>query len=132
MPATRLAEAGLHDRAQAFGGDFRADPLPEGADVISLVRVVHDHDDDAALAILSRRLAGAAAGRHAAAGRTDGRNAGRRRVEAYFAFYLLAMGSGRPRRAEELTVLLHTAGFTNVRLLPTRRPMLVRVLVASK
>jgi demethylspheroidene O-methyltransferase len=53
-------------------------------------------------------------------------------VEAYFNFYLLAMGSGRPRRAEELTALLHTAGFTGVRLLPTRRPMLVRVLTATK
>ena len=38
-------------------------------------------------------------------------------VGAYFAFYLLAMGSGRPRRTDELTALLHTAGFTGVRLL---------------
>jgi demethylspheroidene O-methyltransferase len=52
-------------------------------------------------------------------------------VGAYFAFYLLAMGSGRPRRPDELALLLREAGFSRVRLLATRRPMLVRVMVAS-
>jgi demethylspheroidene O-methyltransferase len=52
-------------------------------------------------------------------------------VGAYFHFYLLAMGSGRPRRPEELSEMLQKAGFAWVRLLPTRRPMLVRVLVAD-
>jgi demethylspheroidene O-methyltransferase len=128
----RFQAAGLTGRAQAFGGDFRSGSLPDGADIVSLIRVIHDHNDDAALAILSAAwqalppggtvlLAEPMAGTPAAGG-----------VEAYFAFYLLAMGSGRPRRAEELTALLHTAGFTGVRLLPTRRPMLIRVLTASK
>ena len=48
----RFAGAGLTTRATAVGGDFKADSLPQGADIISLIRVVHDHDDDAALAIL--------------------------------------------------------------------------------
>jgi demethylspheroidene O-methyltransferase len=51
-------------------------------------------------------------------------------VGAYFAFYLLAMGSGRPRRADELAALLRAAGFDGVRLLRTRQPLLVRVMVA--
>jgi len=128
----RFRAAGLNGRAEAFGGDFRTDSLPNGADIVSLVRVVHDHDDDAALAILGAAwqalppggtllLAEPMAGTPHAEG-----------VGAYFAFYLLAMGSGRPRRTDELSALLHTAGFASVRLLPTRRPMLVRVLVASK
>jgi demethylspheroidene O-methyltransferase len=128
----RFGEAGLTCRAEAFGGDFRTDSLPAGADIVSLIRVIHDHDDEVALAILGAAwqalpaggtllLAEPMAGTPAAGG-----------VEAYFAFYLLAMGSGRPRRAEELTALLHTAGFTGVRILPSRQPMLVRVLTASK
>ena len=128
----RFEAAGLASRAKAFGGDFRTTTLPSGADIISLVRVVHDHDDDVALAILSAAwralppggtllVAEPMAGTPQAAG-----------VGAYFAFYLLAMGSGRPRRQEELAALLHAAGFLGVRLLPTRRPMLVRVLLASK
>ena len=48
----RLGAAGLGDRATAVGGDFLADPLPRGADVVSLVRVLHDHDDGGALALL--------------------------------------------------------------------------------
>ena len=32
----------------------------------------------------------------------------------------------------ELVAMLHTAGFTNVRAISTRRPMLVRVLAATK
>jgi demethylspheroidene O-methyltransferase len=128
----RLAEAGLDRRTQVTGGDFRSDALPHGADVVSLIRVIHDHDDQAAIAILQ------AAWRALPAGGTvllaepmaGTRDAGG--VEAYFAFYLLAMGSGRPRRAGELIALLHAAGFTDIRLLPTLRPMLVRILTASK
>jgi demethylspheroidene O-methyltransferase len=51
-------------------------------------------------------------------------------VGAYFEFYLMAMGSGRPRDAAELSAMLRQAGFTSVTTLPTRRPILVRVLLA--
>ena len=43
---TTFSNSSLEGRAEAFGGSFRSDPLPQGADVISLVRIVHDHDDD--------------------------------------------------------------------------------------
>ncbi|WP_428491285.1 methyltransferase [Rhodopila sp.] len=129
---TRFTAAGLDSRARIFGGDFRTDPLPQGADIVSLVRVVHDHDDEAAASILSASwnalpqggtllLAEPMAGTPAAGG-----------MEAYFLFYLLAMGSGRPRRPDELTSMLHTAGFTRVRLMPSPQPMLVRILAAVK
>ncbi|HEX2941236.1 MAG TPA: methyltransferase [Rhodopila sp.] len=127
-----LIEAGLHNRAQAYGGDVRAGDLPQGADIVSLVRVIHDHDDSEAMRILRAAwkalppsgtllLAEPMAGTSAAPG-----------VEAYFVFYLLAMGSGRPRTADELTHMLRTAGFTDVRALASRRPMLVRILVATR
>ncbi len=51
--------------------------------------------------------------------------------DAYFGLYLLAMGSGRPRTAAELTGMLEAAGFARVRECRTRRPMLVRLLVAT-
>ena len=47
-----FAAAGLGDRAQVFGGDFTRDALPGGADIASLVRVLYDHADERALAIL--------------------------------------------------------------------------------
>ena len=49
---TELQKAGLNDRATVFGGSFFADPLPRGADLVSLVRILHDHDDEPAAAIL--------------------------------------------------------------------------------
>jgi demethylspheroidene O-methyltransferase len=52
-------------------------------------------------------------------------------TQAYFAFYLLAMGSGRPRSAEELKEIAQKAGFRRVREKTTARPMMVRVLVAE-
>jgi demethylspheroidene O-methyltransferase len=50
---------------------------------------------------------------------------------AYFGFYLMAMGQGRSRSSHQLTQLLHQAGFSRVRLLPTRMPLQVSVLVAQ-
>ena len=51
--------------------------------------------------------------------------------DAYFGFYLLAMGRGRPRQAAQLTTLLQAAGFVRVRQLPTHMPLLVGLLVAD-
>ena len=51
--------------------------------------------------------------------------------DAYFGFYLLAMGRGRPRSARELTGLLQAAGFGRVRLLPTRMPLQTGLLLAQ-
>ena len=128
----RFAAAGIADRARAVGGDFHSNPLPEGADVVSLVRVIHDHDDDEALALLRAvRRALPADGALLLAepmAQTPGAEA---MGDAYFGFYLLAMGSGRPLTAAELTQLLTAAGFGRVREARTARPMLVRVLVAS-
>jgi len=43
---------GLASRAVIVGGDFLRDALPAGADVATMVRVLHDHDDRPALALL--------------------------------------------------------------------------------
>jgi demethylspheroidene O-methyltransferase len=131
--ASRFEEAGLSGRATAVGGDFLRDPLPPGADVVSLVRVLHDHDDSEVLKILQ--------GVHAALGANgvlvvaepmSGTSGGERVADAYFGFYLFAMGSGKPRSFESLAKLLLAAGFERPTLRPTRLPMNVQVLVASR
>ena len=50
--------------------------------------------------------------------------------EAYFGFYLLAMGRGRPRTPAEIGALLGQAGFAGVRARRTRTPLLTGVLTA--
>jgi demethylspheroidene O-methyltransferase len=114
------------------GGSFLSDPLPEGADAMTLVRVVHDHDDAMVRIIL--RAARAALPQHAAliiAEPMSGTRGAEPITDAYFGLYLLAMGSGRCRTVSELTGLLNEAGFATVRELPTRRPLLTRVLVST-
>jgi demethylspheroidene O-methyltransferase len=132
LAPARLAAAGLADRASIAAGSFFADPLPQGADVASLVRVLHDHDDAAALAILRRAHAALPPGGVLLVAEPLSGTPGAAPIgDAYFGFYLAAMGSGRPRTSDELTALLHQAGFSSVRLVPTRTPMVVRLLVAG-
>jgi demethylspheroidene O-methyltransferase len=129
--ARRFEAAGLAGRAHAVGGDCRTGPLPAGVDIISLVRVIHDHDDEAARAILRTARAALPPGGTLLLAEPMAGTPGAESVGTYFDFYLLAMGSGRARRAETLSDMLRQAGFARVRLLPTRRPMQVRVLLAT-
>jgi demethylspheroidene O-methyltransferase len=128
---TRFARLGLADRAQAFGGDFHRDSLPAGADIVSLVRVIYDHDDEPALAILraARRalpLGGTLLLAEPMAGTAGAEPMG----AAYFGMYLLAMGSGRSRSAAQLTALLQQAGFDQVRERRTALPLQAGLLLA--
>ncbi len=127
----RFDQAGLSSRADVVGGDFVHDSLPGGADLISLVRVLHDHDDDVALSLLRRiRDALPPHGTLLLAEPMAGTAGAAPAGEAYFGFYLLAMGSGRPRRPERIMEMLRQTGFSRIRLARTRTPLLARLLVA--
>ncbi len=127
----RFEAAGIADRASAHGGDFHSDALPLGADLVSLVRVIHDHDEAGALTILRAvRAALPASGTLLLAEPMSGTPGAEPIGDAYFGFYLLAMGRGRPRTPEELTTLLQASGFGDVKQVPTRTPMVTSLLVA--
>lgn len=126
-----FAAAGLAGRAEAVGGDMKSGDLPGGADAISLVRVVHDHDDEAAAVILRAvRRALPADGTLLLAEPMAG-TPGAEGVGAYFTFYLMALGSGRPRTPARLAGMLREAGFTRVRQLRTATPLLASLIVAQ-
>lgn len=129
----RLVQCGLGVRADAVGGDMFADAWPEGADTISLVRVLHDHDDAPARQLVQRAAAALEAGGRLVIAEPMAGTPGAEAVgDGYFGFYLLAMGSGRPRTAEELSAWALAAGFSRCRELRTAQPMLARVLVADR
>ena len=129
--AERIESAGLASRARVVGGNMFSDPLPKNNDVMTLIRVLHDHNDDAVVSLLKCAHAALDAGGTILIAEPM---AGTRNCEAvgdaYFGFYLAAMGSGRARTAEEFSDLLRSAGFVDVRRVRTRTPLIVQIITA--
>ncbi|WP_392387222.1 methyltransferase [Jannaschia aquimarina] len=129
----RLAHAGLAGRAHVTAGSFRDDPLPKGADTITLNRVLYDHADETVAALLSAiRAALPPGGRVVVSEPMTGGVSPNRSGNAYFAFYTLAMGTGRARSPDEIAKLLKAAGFEAVRDHGTSRPFVTHVLSARR
>jgi len=126
----RLLAASLGGRVSVAEGNFLADPLPKGADVISLIRVVHDHDDAAVLSLFARVREAMPKDGILVIGEPMSGPSGADPVSAYFALYLHAMGSGRPRSFAALQKLLKQSGFSDVHRRQTRIPMIASVVVA--
>lgn len=120
----RRDAAGLATRIEVHAGDFRRDPLPTGYDLVSLVRVLHDHDDDVALELLSAvRAALPPGGVCLVAEPMSGQRGAEAMADAYFGFYLLAMGQGCPRSPSRIAELARRAGYASAQHRPTRRPL---------
>jgi demethylspheroidene O-methyltransferase len=129
--SARFAASGLAQRATAFGGDFRRDALPAGADLVTLVRVLFDHPDETVLELLAAvRRTMPADGTLLIAEPMAGTSGAEPMGAAYFGFYLMAMGRGRSRSPADFEQLLGRAGFTDIRLVPTPSPLQTGILVA--
>jgi demethylspheroidene O-methyltransferase len=98
-------------------------------DLITVIRVVHDHDDDSVLRLLRNirkacnknatlLIAEPFAGNKATAAVTD----------AYFNMYFAAMGQGRTRTPHEIAGLASQAGFGRLKIWPTNMPLITGVL----
>lgn len=114
-------------------GSFKQTAFPAGYDIMTLVRIVHDHDDSVVKPLLARVFAALPTG-----GRllivepmADAPHA-QRMGDAYFGLYLWAMGSGRPRSQAELHQMLTNAGFSLVKPVKTALPIIASALVAIK
>lgn len=125
---TALAAEGLAGRVRVHGGSF-LERLPTGADVITLIRILLDHDDETALRILRSARAALPAGGTVIVAEPMSGVRGAEPVAPYFGLYLLAMGRGRPRTPTELKALMESVGFSRVRYRHTGRPLLVSLLV---
>jgi demethylspheroidene O-methyltransferase len=127
---TRFAQAGMADRATIHSGSFRDDPLPAGADTITLVRVLYDHTDDPVLALLRAvRAALPPGGRLVVSEPMTGGAVPARAGDAYFALYCMAMRTGRARSAAQICDLLQQAGFAQpLRAASSARPFVTSVI----
>jgi demethylspheroidene O-methyltransferase len=128
----RFAAAGIADRVTIRPGSFRHDSLPEGAQAISLVRVLYDHADETVIALLRAVHAALPPGGRVIV--SEPMSGGARPdpiTDTYFAFYTLAMGTGRTRSAAQIAGLLADAGFTAIRSLPGPRPYITSVVIGA-
>lgn len=121
--------AGAATRIHAHGGDFRRDSLPGGMDLVTLIRVVHDHDDDAVLTLFRNIRAAVQPGTVLLiAEPLSGHSATARVADAYFNFYFTAMGQGRTRTPGQIAQMAGVSGFVQMRQWPTPNPLVTGVL----
>jgi demethylspheroidene O-methyltransferase len=127
----KLGAQGLNSRSAVHGGSFFDDELPRGADVVSLIRVLFDHSDERVLCLLRNvRRALPDDGTLILAEPMSATPGAEAMGDAYFGFYLLAMGRGRPRTPDEIGGLMRKAGFDRIRALRSLMPLQTRVLLA--
>jgi demethylspheroidene O-methyltransferase len=127
-----LAARGLAG-IERIGGSFRDERLPQGFDLITFVRILHDHDDAVVQALLGKAHAALAPGGTVLIGEPMAGTRGAEAMgDAYFGLYLWAMGSGRPRTFAHYRAMLEAAGFSRVREMATALPMVARVITAHR
>lgn len=129
----RLADSPLNGRIALHPGSFKTDALPTDYDLITLIRILHDHDDDVAQTILSKAFDALPKGGKLLIVEPMAETANAPRMgDAYFGLYLWAMGTGRPRPSHEYHQRLENVGFSKVHDLFTPLPIIAKAIVATK
>ena len=132
LPAV-VAGARLEPGVRIVPGSFRDDPLPQGADAISLIRVLYDHADATVAALLTAvHAALPPGGRLIISEPMSGGAWPDPATDVYFAIYTLAMQTGRTRSAVEIADLCRAAGFGEVRSRPGQRPFITSAVTARR
>ncbi len=131
--STRLSSSAVKDRIKASAGSFRDDPLPQGAEAISLIRVLYDHEDTTVVALLEAAFATLpSGGRIIISEPMSGGQTPEKSGDVYFAFYCMAMRTGTVRSQNRIAELLKTTGFSDVQTPKSARPFVTSVVTATK
>ncbi|MFL6260834.1 MAG: methyltransferase [Thermoanaerobaculia bacterium] len=115
----RARAAGLADRLGSISGDFLNEPLPEGYDVLSFVRVLHDWPADVARTLLEKAKAALPPG-----GRLviceEFRTRDRLAVQFFWTYFLIGVDgcTSRLREVGWYTEVLGGLGFGDIRVIP--------------
>lgn len=126
-----LGEALGATRVTAHPGNFFSDSIPQGYDMVSLIRILHDHDDAPAQGLLTNIRRSLAPGSRLLIAEPMAQIPGAEPMgEAFFGLYLWAMGSGRPRSPAEIVAMCRTAGFASARPVATAQPVNASVIIA--
>lgn len=129
--AQRLSDAFGAARVTAHPGNFFCDSIPQGYDMVSLIRILHDHDDAPAQDLLANIRKSLAPGARLLIAEPMAQIPGAEPMgEAFFGLYLWAMGSGRPRSPNAIAEMCRAAGFSRTRIVATAQPVNASVIIA--
>jgi demethylspheroidene O-methyltransferase len=115
----RARAAGLTSSLGFVGGDFLAEPLPEGYDVLSFVRVLHDWPADVARMLLEKAKHALPPG-----GRLvvceEFRTHDRLAIQFFWTYFLTGVDActSRLREVDWYTEALAALGFVDIRVIP--------------
>ena len=133
LARANFARQGLEGRSEAHPGSFLKDPLPRGADLVTLIRVAHDHPDADVRTVLAAIYEALPAGGTLLLSEPMAQEPGETpQGDAYFHFYLLAMGAGRLRTPRELMSMMAEAGFSHLEIVPNPMPLQTQILIGRK
>jgi len=128
----RIVSAGLDKRVSVVEGSFLADPLPDSADVATLIRVLHDHDDQSVEVIMAAAYQALKPdGALIVAEPLSGVPSIEPVTDAYFGLYFAAMGQGKTRTAAEIAAIGQKAGFRSARVVATQNPLITGIVVLT-
>ncbi len=116
-----------------IAGSFLEDDLPKGFDLISLVRVLYDHQDDTAEKILScvyKALPND--GKLLITEPMSGGINPSKSSDCYFSFYTMAMTTGKVRSFDEHKAILKKVGFSRVKKHVGSASFITQVITAEK
>ncbi len=113
-------------------GSFH-EPLPAGADAISLIRVLYDHSDATITSLLKNVFETLPrSGRLIISEPMSGGASPTRAGDVYFSFYTMAMTTGRVRSGQTIAAMLSKIGFDSIEIRETSRPFVTTCLTARK
>lgn len=134
LAAETIADARLADRLRVASVDMFTDPLPTGADAITLSMILHDWDDERCLLILERCHAALTEGGAVLVieGLLNDEGTGPERTAWGSLNMLVATNGGRERTAGEYFALLARAGFVRPEVVMLPAPSTRHCVVAWK
>ena len=133
MAEKRIFDAGLNSQINFLSRSFKEHSLPEGSDAISLIRVLYDHSDDTVKDILAKAYKALPSGGQLIISEPmTGGVRPNQSGDIYFAFYTMAMRTGKARSANQIENLCREAGFSKVIRRKPLRNFITSTLVSFK
>lgn len=128
-----LSANGFLERIGFKPGSFRDEPLPSGYDAITLIRVLYDHADSTVMALLQRTYdALPKGGKLIVSEPMSGGDRPHRAGDVYFAFYTMAMRTGKVRSANQIAKMCKKIGFQSSLIPKAPRKFITSAVISVK